>query len=221
MFDLEQSIAAWHREMIAAGIKTPVPLDELESHLREAIEVQMQIGTAPELAFSRAVQKIGCANLIEAEFEKTALLKETRQRKLKRLCLVFATLAYAAPVVSNAPHLFGGMGRTDRGMALTAFGLTIISLFSGLFLHPFLPVIMDERRRIGIQVGGILTALIWLLAFFFLVLPAFQFSIGRLQMVFLWAMLPIAVVSGFAFGLDEAVYRRTIKPYEETKEQYV
>ena len=40
MFDLEQSIADWRRQMLAAGIKTPVPLEELESHLREEIERQ-------------------------------------------------------------------------------------------------------------------------------------------------------------------------------------
>ena len=32
MFDLEQAIADWRRQMLAAGIKTPVPLEELKSH---------------------------------------------------------------------------------------------------------------------------------------------------------------------------------------------
>ena len=36
--DLESLIANWRREMLAAGIKTPVPLEELESHLREDID---------------------------------------------------------------------------------------------------------------------------------------------------------------------------------------
>ena len=44
MFDLEQSIAEWRRQMLAAGIKTPVPLEELEIHLREEIEQQMKSG---------------------------------------------------------------------------------------------------------------------------------------------------------------------------------
>ena len=42
MFNLEQSIADWRRQMLAAGIKMPVPLEELESHLREDIAQQMQ-----------------------------------------------------------------------------------------------------------------------------------------------------------------------------------
>ena len=44
MFDLEKAIADWRRQMLAAGIKTPVPLEELESHLREEIEQQMKSG---------------------------------------------------------------------------------------------------------------------------------------------------------------------------------
>jgi hypothetical protein len=38
MFNLEQAISEWRRQMIAVGIKTPVPLEELESHLREDVE---------------------------------------------------------------------------------------------------------------------------------------------------------------------------------------
>jgi hypothetical protein len=38
MFELEQAITGWRRQMLAAGIKTPVPLEELEIHLRDEIE---------------------------------------------------------------------------------------------------------------------------------------------------------------------------------------
>jgi hypothetical protein len=41
MFNLEQSIAK-RRQMLAVGIKTPVPLDELESQLRDDVEQQVQ-----------------------------------------------------------------------------------------------------------------------------------------------------------------------------------
>jgi len=37
MFNLEPSIAEWRRQMLAAGVKTPVPLEELESHLRDEL----------------------------------------------------------------------------------------------------------------------------------------------------------------------------------------
>ena len=38
MFDLEQAIAGWRRQMLAAGIQSPVPLEELGIHLRDEIE---------------------------------------------------------------------------------------------------------------------------------------------------------------------------------------
>ena len=70
MFDLEKSIADWRNQMLAAGIKTPVPLEELEIHLREDIEKQIQSGTNPQQAFESSVQQIGHADELEAEFKK-------------------------------------------------------------------------------------------------------------------------------------------------------
>src|SRR5580658_8262874 len=70
MFDLELSIAEWRRMMLAAGIQTPVPLDELESHLREEIERQIKSGLNPQEAYNCAVQNIGRADALKNEFEK-------------------------------------------------------------------------------------------------------------------------------------------------------
>ena len=70
MFDLEQSIADWRRQMLAAGIKTPVPLEELEIHLREEIERQMKSGLSEQGIFNSAVQKIGEARVVQTEFKK-------------------------------------------------------------------------------------------------------------------------------------------------------
>jgi hypothetical protein len=70
MFDLEKSIADWRGQMLAAGIKTPVPLEELESHLREEIERQTKSGLSEAEAFNSAVQKIGQVSLLKTEFKK-------------------------------------------------------------------------------------------------------------------------------------------------------
>jgi hypothetical protein len=71
MFDIEQSITEWRRQMLAAGIKTPVPLDELESHLRDDVEQQTQSGLDAQQAFENSVQRIGDANKLKSEFKKT------------------------------------------------------------------------------------------------------------------------------------------------------
>ena len=74
MFDLEQSISDWRKQMLAAGIKAPVPLDELESHLREEIERQIQSGASDQEAFQRTVLQIGQAKELKAEFVKNGYL---------------------------------------------------------------------------------------------------------------------------------------------------
>jgi len=71
MFNLEQSIAEWRRQMLAAGIKTPVPMEELESHLREEIERQMKSGLNEQKAFEVSVQRIGQPKMLNSEFKKS------------------------------------------------------------------------------------------------------------------------------------------------------
>ena len=70
MFNLDQTILEWRRKMLAGGIKTPVPLDELECHLRDEIEQQIKSGLNQQEAFNIAVQKIGHAHTLENEFKK-------------------------------------------------------------------------------------------------------------------------------------------------------
>ena len=48
MFNLEKEISEWRQQMLAAGVKSPVPLEELESHLREDIEQQVQSGLSEQ-----------------------------------------------------------------------------------------------------------------------------------------------------------------------------
>ena len=71
MFKLEQAISGWREQMLAAGIKTPVPLEELESHLREEIQQQLKLGLDEYQAFEISVQKIGQPELLENEFQKS------------------------------------------------------------------------------------------------------------------------------------------------------
>ncbi len=72
MFNLEQAILEWRRQMLAAGVKTPVPLDELESHLRDEIEQGTNSGLSEAEAFRTATQKMGEAGLLKTEFAKTS-----------------------------------------------------------------------------------------------------------------------------------------------------
>ena len=70
MPELEQRISDWRQQMLAAGIKSPVPLEELEIHLREEIERQIQGGANRRKAFEIATREIGETGGIKAEFGK-------------------------------------------------------------------------------------------------------------------------------------------------------
>lgn len=70
MFDLEQKIAEWRRELACAGITETSFVDELESHLREEIERRVQSGEEIEQAFGAAVVGLGDAAVLAVEFGK-------------------------------------------------------------------------------------------------------------------------------------------------------
>jgi hypothetical protein len=79
MFNLEHAVADWRRQMLAAGIKTPVPLEELEDHLREDVEQRMRSGLTEPQAFEAAAQRVGQARVLNNEFLKVHGTKKARQ----------------------------------------------------------------------------------------------------------------------------------------------
>ncbi len=80
MFDLEKSIVNWREEMRAAGIGAAV-LDELEGHLREEIEQQLQTGLNLPAAFGIATRQMGQTAALKAEFSKagTTIFEQLKQ----------------------------------------------------------------------------------------------------------------------------------------------
>ena len=70
MFNLEEKISECRQQMLAAGIQAPVPLEELENHLREDVEQRMRSGVSEQKAFDAAVRRIGQAHALTEEFKK-------------------------------------------------------------------------------------------------------------------------------------------------------
>jgi hypothetical protein len=94
MLNLEQSIAEWRRQMLAAGIKTPVPMEELEMHLREDVEQQIRAGLSVEQAFEAAVQEIGRPTMLKNEFRK---VERTIMKRIMMILLgIFGVLSGVA-----------------------------------------------------------------------------------------------------------------------------
>lgn len=164
MFNLDQAIAEWRRQMLAAGIKTPRPLEELESHLREDVDDQMRSGVNAQPAFATAVQRLGQACLLKAEFAKSGGLKEARPGKVIGIaCCTFAGLfsLFLGPRFLTIREL----SMAERMWGLAAVALTVLSLVSFRFSYKFLPVISDRRVRMTVGVACGLTGAVWLLVF--------------------------------------------------------
>jgi hypothetical protein len=70
MFFMEKHISEWRQRMLDAGIKTPEPLGELETHLREEIARQIRLGADEPSAYRAAAAQIGEPAAVKAEFEK-------------------------------------------------------------------------------------------------------------------------------------------------------
>lgn len=135
MFDLEQSIADWRKQMLTAGIKTPVPLEELEIHLRDEIERQMKLGLNERENFNAAVLQIGQAGILKNEFKKVG---GTFQERIKNFILTLSG-------VPN-PQLATNMNTSNSNLeprwatylkATTfVFPAVFVWLFSVVFLFP-------------------------------------------------------------------------------------
>jgi hypothetical protein len=89
MFNLDHAIKDWRRQMLAADIKAPEPMDELEAHLRDEIEQQAKSGLSGAEAFQAAVEKIGKAHPIQQEFKKV----EKGHKIIRQIALIVGWLA--------------------------------------------------------------------------------------------------------------------------------
>jgi len=211
MPDLEEQIAAWRRQMLAAGIKTPVPLDELESHLRDEMEQQVRSGLSAPEAFETAVQRIGHANAIKTEFKKVTNVKTLRPGKLLGIaCGViacsFSLMILRTLVTAHEPSLAARM----LGLAAVA-----TAILSWRYNHKFLPVILNQRTRTGIGLACCLLASAWMALLIQFILPNLvvvpagsEMSVGRVLNVLLWAMTFAAVLGSIAYGLEKVTHKQ-------------
>ncbi len=108
--------------MLASGIKTPVPLEELENHLHEAITQNMKSGLSEQNAFEIAVQHIGQPQMLENEFKKSE--RTFMQRTLIILIGIFAVL-FGTAMILPALHLYNEQGMVHNAVVGFLFGIPI------------------------------------------------------------------------------------------------
>ena len=137
MFNLDAAITEWRQQMLDGGIKTPVPLEELECHLREDIERQIQSGVNAQQAFGGAIQRIGQASVLKSEFTKVG---GTIQKQVKHLIFTFAgipNLQLATPMNTSYPNagIEPAWATYLKGAAFT-IPAAFFWIFSAIFLLP-------------------------------------------------------------------------------------
>ena len=71
MFDLENAIKKWRKELFRNEAFEDGYIEELETHLRDEIEGLSESGLDPKDAFEEAVSKIGSPERMGSEFYKT------------------------------------------------------------------------------------------------------------------------------------------------------
>ena len=196
--------------MLAAGIKTPVPLNELESHLRDDVEKWMRSGLAEQQAFEIALQRIGQANTLKAEFEKVEDPRKARSRKQKIVFCYAAAVFYA--VIGIHTFFFRhdvSFSLAERMLGLAAVALTVLLLCSVRYVYRILPVLTNRRVRTGVGLACGVLGISYTVIFMNFILPAFDFTAGQVVVLCLSALLPMAIGGIISFGLEEATHRRT------------
>jgi hypothetical protein len=158
--------------MLAAGIKTPVPLDELESHLREEIERQVKSGLSEPIAFEVSVRQVGQPQVLRSEFKKVERIT-VRQHKSSRffgLCVIaaipltfimWATLEFLRSDYSPLRNLlseylagpFSFLGRAAAFMLAAALLIVLVGLRLSVRPSGFLTASCVLLGVVGISVG--------------------------------------------------------------------
>ena len=213
MFNLEQSIAEWRQQMLAAGIKIPVPLEELECHLREEIEQQIKSGLSAQQAFEIAANEIGRAPQLKREFKKIGATEMENIIKLAGVICVavalFLPLCICLPVCF---HLFSdrGLSLTTRVLSLPALALTMAAtILCWKYNHQLLPVIRNQRLRRAVGLVCFVGCLLWIRFVLFHLPTGTDGNI--LPIVFLFGLewTVIAILGSAGHGLEKAARTRT------------
>jgi cation transport ATPase len=213
VFDLDQAIANWREQMLAAGIKTPVPLEELESHLREEIERKVKAGANQQEAFTSAVQKLGSAQVVRAEFEKADETHEARKWKLTNAFLMVFTIVlplFMSVIVINRASVID-MTATQELSSLAAMAVFFSLAWAGRLSQGIFPVIANRRIRDAISALGSLLLAVWWIVFMRLIVPRHDFVMSQFLVAFVWAFfLPAGMWVGWLWGMEAAARRKFV-----------
>jgi hypothetical protein len=210
MFNLEQSITDWRQQMLAAEIQSPVPLEELEAHLREEIEQQLKLGISAQTAFLIAAERIGLGSSLKTEFKMADRLDRIQLRKKAAYFYAGILVFYSATMTSVMFKNDLSTGEKLLGLASLAT-LLLCSYLVWQIAPRFFPIITSRRVQSLIGISGGISGAMWFVVFANLILPHFNFTQGQLVVVILWAMVPTLILPNFAFMMiDKSENRMSV-----------
>jgi len=201
MFDLEQSISDWRQQLIAAGIKSPAPLDELESHLREEIERQMESGLGSQSALVAAMEQIGRAQTLKTEFTKIGGAKKSVRWEQNVALITF--FGGILPLAIYALHKYD-MSWGWRFAGLANIGTVALAIFGCRQINALFPVIPDRRKRWTIGISASVAGAAGMGIFVNFILPHFSLTEGQLVVLVLWGLTLMSAGGAVLAGLEEA-----------------
>jgi hypothetical protein len=103
MFDIDQAITDWRRQLARSGINSPDVLDELESHLRDDLQ-QLSDSASEAQCFLDAVERLGQTGLLKTEFAKVGGWKELQTRIQEAFLTLAGIPALAANMNTTQPQ---------------------------------------------------------------------------------------------------------------------
>jgi hypothetical protein len=138
MPNLDNLITEWRNSLLADRKVSPETVDELEDHLRENISQFLRSGMTKVDAFKRAVEELGGAASISAEFQKLERVTWLPVKLVTAIAII-AALAIITLVIAR----FSG-GRSD--LLLVSHALMVTFGYTATFLVGALGICFVAQR---------------------------------------------------------------------------
>jgi hypothetical protein len=212
MFNLEQSIADWRQQMLAAGIQSPVPLEELEGHLREDVEQLVRSGLDERQAFGMALKNVGQTPELKCEFNKIG--GPMKMEKVMKLAgFVCVAVALFCPLfIFVSVFLDLSVSLMPKMLAVAVYAMTVVAIvLSWKYNHRLLPAIHNQllRRTVGIVCYA--ACLLWIRFGIFHFPPGGAHPWSLLLPLFIFGLewVVMAILGGIGHGLEKAASKQT------------
>lgn len=146
MPDLEVQISEWRQQMVDGGVHSAEVLEELESHLRDDIESQVDTGVSVREAFAAGVARLGPPDTLKLEFDKVG--GGAGRRRVKSAFFTLAGIPHGyysrSTAMTNSPINTEPRWATYTKAAVFLFPAVCLWTFSMIFLMPKLKAICRE-----------------------------------------------------------------------------